>query len=159
MSENPTHRREVEPGRQPNPLVERPVVETRPWYAQPVMKVLLWSMAVSFVVFAVISVLMLVMAFGTTSSMNNDFDAFTNMNALQAAGVFGRGANGQLIAGLRAVVGAIKDNLLGFVGATIVLAIIGLAISLGAGDPRAQERVSKLVQGVLMLAAATGFVA
>jgi hypothetical protein len=159
MSENRTHSTEVESVREPNLSAGRQGVESRPWYAQPVMKLLLWSIAVSFVVFAVISVLMLVMAFGTTSSMTSDFDSFAHMNALQAAGVFGRGADEQLIAGLGAVVSAMKDNLLGFVGATIVLVIIGLAVAHIVGDQRAQERTAKLVQGVLMLAAATGFVA
>jgi hypothetical protein len=53
----------------------------------------------------------------------------------------------------------LKDNLLGFVGATIVLVVIGLAVAHIVGDQRAQERTAKLVQGVLMLAAATGLVA
>jgi hypothetical protein len=159
MSEKSTHPDEVRSCPKLDDASETQPAEVRPWWTQPVVKVLLWSAAVTFVLFAVITVLMLIVAFTTTNWMAQDFDTFTRMDALQAAGVFGRGANGQLIAGVRAVTSALKDNLLGFVGATIVLVVIGLAVAHIVGDQRAQEKTAKLVQGVLMLAAATGLVA
>jgi hypothetical protein len=159
MSEKPTHPHEDRSSPKLQDADKTRPTELQPWWTQPVMKVLLWSIAVSFLVFALFAVLTLIVAFTTTTSMSQDFDTFGHMDALQAAGVFGRGANGQLIAGVRAVTSALKDNLLGFVGATIVLVIIGLAVAHIVGDQRAQEKTAKLVQGVLMLAAATGLVA
>jgi hypothetical protein len=85
--------------------------------------------------------------------------AFPFMHALSAAGVFGRGADAGMLRSVNAVTNALKANLLGFVGATIVLVIIALAVGHIVGDQRAQEKTAKLVQGVCMLVAATGFVA
>lgn len=84
---------------------------------------------------------------------------FAHMDALSAAGVFGRGANADLLASLRSVTNVLKANFLGFVGATIVLVVLALAAAHIVGDQRAQEKTARLVQGVLMLVAASGFVA
>ena len=84
---------------------------------------------------------------------------FAHTDALSAAGVFGRGANADLIASLRSVTNVLKANFLGFVGATIVLVVLALAAGHIVGDQRAQEKTARLVQGVLMLVAASGFVA
>jgi len=134
-------------------------IENKPWIAHPAVKILLWSGALCFLLFTLVSVLIAVMALFAMGQSDDLLDATMRMDALQAAGVFGRGANAQMIASLRAVTGALKDNLLGFVGATIVLVVIALAAAHIVGDQRAQEKTAKLVQGVLMLAAATGLVA
>ncbi len=141
------------------PASEKAPAAAKPWWDQTVIKVLLWSAAIGLAALVVVAVLTVIAALTTMGWMTEDFDAVMQMDALQAAGVFGRGANGQLIAGVRAVTSALKDNLLGFVGATIVLVVIGLAVAHIVGDQRAQEKTAKLVQGVLMLAAATGLVA
>jgi len=161
MSEKSTHPLEIETSQELASTKEMPLAEVRPWWTQPVVKVLLWSAAATFVLVAAITLITLLAALFSGSLIGGDpaFDAFMRMDALQAAGVFGRGANGQLISGVRAVAEALKDNLLGFVGATIVLVVIGLAVAHIVGDQRAQEKTAKLVQGVLMLAAATGLVA
>jgi hypothetical protein len=88
-----------------------------------------------------------------------DFGGLANVNALSAAGAFGKGANGQMIHSVTAVTDAIKNNLLGLVGATLVLVILGLAAGHILGDQRAHEKTMTVVKGVFMLVAATGFVA
>ena len=161
MSEKSTHPDEIRSSPKLDDTHETMPAEVRPWWAQPVMKVLLWSATTTFVLIAVITLLTLLVALfsGSLIGGDPDFDAFMRMDALQAAGVFGRGANGELISGVRAVTTALKDNLLGFVSATIVLVVIGLALAHVVGDQRAPERTARFVQGVLMLAATTGLVA
>jgi hypothetical protein len=156
MSKHPTHPREVEPVRQPD-RVERLVVETRPWYAQPAVKVLLWSAAVLFVVSAVTAVL--IMAVAATSSWHQELDALPRMDALSAAGVFGRGANAEVTARLRAVVTVLKDNFLGFISGSLILGVLALAFAHMRGDHRASERTHSFVFGLLFVAVAGGFVA
>jgi len=161
MPEKSTHPDEIRSSPKLDDTHETKPAEARPWWTQPVVKVLLWSAAATFVLCAAIMVLTLLVALFSGSLIGGDpnFDAFMRMDALQAAGVFGRGANGQLISVVRAVAEALKDNLLGFVSATIGLVVIGLALGHVVGDQRAPEKTARFVQGVLMLAAATGLVA
>lgn len=81
------------------------------------------------------------------------------LQALTAAGAFGRGANQQVVRAVRAVTDALTTNLLGFVGATLVLVIVGLAAGHIYGDERASEKTLRVVKGVFMLVAAAGIVA
>lgn len=81
------------------------------------------------------------------------------VEALSAAGAFGRGANAQMLRAVRAVTETLTSNLLGFIGATIVLVIVGLAAGHIFGDERAHEKTLKVVRGVFMLVAASGLVA
>lgn len=81
------------------------------------------------------------------------------MQALTAAGAFGRGANQQVVRAVRAITDVLTSNLLGFVGATLVLVIVGLAAGHIYGDERATEKTLRVVKGVFMLVAAAGIVA
>lgn len=110
---------------------------------------------VAIVVGAIVLVALVLLVLGVVGGVV----PFAPTDALSAAGVFGRGANAEMLRSVDAVTTALKANLLGFVGATIVLVIIALAIAHIVGDQRAQEKTAKLVQGVFMLVAATGFVA
>lgn len=83
----------------------------------------------------------------------------SQVSALSAAGAFGRGANAQMLRAVRAITEALTNNLLGFIGATIVLVIVGLAAGHIFGDERAHEKTLKVVRGVFMLVAASGIVA
>ncbi|MDO8184652.1 hypothetical protein Q5424_04805 [Conexibacter sp. JD483] len=78
---------------------------------------------------------------------------------MSAAGAFGRGANQSMIRSVKAITEALTNNLLGFIGATIVLVIVGLAAGHIYGDERAHEKTLRVVKGVFMLVAATGLVA
>lgn len=81
------------------------------------------------------------------------------LQALTAAGAFGRGANQQVVRAVRAITDVLTSNLLGFVGATLVLVIVGLAAAHIYGDERATEKTLRVVKGVFMLVAAAGIVA
>lgn len=83
----------------------------------------------------------------------------SQVGALSAAGAFGRGANAQMLRAVRAVTETLTSNLLGFIGATILLVIVGLAAGHIFGDERAHEKTLKVVRGVFMLVAASGLVA
>lgn len=140
----------------------------RPWWQHPGVKALLWVSCGVAVLWLITTAMTALTIVSTTNDITDSFevlmqrellDSLVQMEALKAAGVFGDGAHGQLVRGVTAVTNALRDNLLGFVGASIILVVIGLAVSLSVGDPRAQERIAKLVQGVLMLAAAAGLVA
>ncbi|MDW5595918.1 hypothetical protein VSS74_16335 [Conexibacter stalactiti] len=103
----------------------------------------------------------LVAAVVVSSCSRSDVDlaAPPSVAALNAAGAFGRGANAAMIRSVRSVAETLTNNLLGFVGATLVLVILGLAAGHIYGDERAHEKTLRVVKGVFMLVAATGLVA
>jgi hypothetical protein len=81
------------------------------------------------------------------------------LDSLASAGVFGKGANDEMLKALRAVVAAMTSNMLGFVGATIGLVVIGLGAAHIFGDERAHEKTLRVVKGIFYLVIASGFVA
>jgi hypothetical protein len=159
MSETPTTSPDRRSTHESDAANEGRPTPTGPWWAQPAVKVLLWSTAVMLLVFTAIAVLTLVLTVTTANSMSDDFDAFMQMDALNAAGVFGRGANAEVTARLRAVVTVLKDNFLGFIGGSLILGVLALAFAHGRGDQRAGERTHSFIFGVLFVAVAGGLVA